>query len=115
MECSDRSRGFWVGDWCWLLVWRVGSEGDDDAPEKVLIGSSITISEREAAGFVLGGSGIAHKDQDGLGNVGGYLAQIQRVLWVFVRVVRVKKSWIEDDCLILRKSMRGRRRRRRRR
>ena len=78
MECLDRARGFWVGDCCWLLVWRVGSEGDDDASEKVLIGSSIIIFECQAAGFVSGGSGIAHKDQDDM----GYLAQVQRVLWV---------------------------------
>ena len=72
MECSDRARRFWVGECCWLSVRRrAGSEGDDDPHEKVLNGLSITIFEREAAGFVLGCSGITHKDLDDPGNVGG--------------------------------------------
>ena len=68
MECSDRARRFWVGECCWLSVrQRVGSEGDDDAHEKVLTGSFITIFEREAAGLVLGCSSVTQKDLDDLG------------------------------------------------
>ena len=60
--------------------------GDDDAHEKSLTGRSIKIFECEAAGFVLGCPGITHKNLDDLGNVGGYLAQVQMALWVGVSV-----------------------------
>ena len=113
MECSDRALRFWVGECCWLSVRRrVGSEGDGDAHEKLLTGSSITSFERQATGFVLGCPGITHKDLDDLGNVGKYLAQVQMTLWVCVNVVMGNKSWIEGHCSILSKSIKGKRRRR---